>query len=145
MGREKVVARTTPAGTPTRTRDATLNDSDKTFTVGANRRQRMVSIFVDITTTVTAGNRIITIAFGDGTNEILRQANLTAVVASSTNAYIRFAVGNPYAASATNAYVPLPADFWLSAGYTIRVYDANGVDAAADDMTVVLYYEELDV
>jgi hypothetical protein len=156
MGREKVVARTYPAGNLVWVRDATLNDSDKSFTVPANKRWNVRYIHGEITCTATVGNRSLAIIINDGTNNVLAAPKTANITASQTGVINAYSDGGIFATTA--GYVPLLSAatpnvgtaasigaMILPAGYVIRVYDFAAVDAAADDMTVVLQYEELDV
>jgi len=58
-----------------------------------------------------------------------------------TNVKYRLAAGGFTAVQITG---PFP-DVILTAGMAIRVWDLTAVDAAADDMVVVLHYIEYDV
>lgn len=143
---------TQPGGTPRYTYDAAANDSDKTFTVPAGKRWDLKLIHVWILTTVAVGNRILRVDVGDGTNAIWCSFT-TPNVAASQLGIISLSDGLPRD-SVSNLYQPgtgtganatvvssLPA-FSLPAGYTIRVWDIAAIAAAADDMTVVLHYDE---
>lgn len=158
MGDGKVLARTMPAGTPTWVRDATLNDSDKSFTVGANRRWILKSVYAEIATTAAVGNRTLGIVITNGTNTLLagtRSGNIAASVngnifandsttlGTGTQAFLLLSA-SAASVSMYNAMLPT-GGLSLPAGYVVRVYDTAAVDAAADDMTVILHYEELDV
>lgn len=156
MGSGKILARTMPAGTMKVSRDATTNDSDKTLTVGARKLIRPLAIVAQITATATVGNRQLAVAITDGTNQVWTTSYTSAIIANATgqfritfdtmavlnnNQSLMFGTLN-YANQQTNESAP---DMYLPAGYVIRVWDVNTVDAAADDMVFVVFYEELDV
>lgn len=126
-------------GTPTWTRDAAANDSDKTIlTVPAGKIAEIRSLSVALTSTATVGNRNILIEIGDGTNVVGRYT-VNVNQAASLTYYYDFTPGMTRFATAPYLQNNIPASILL-AGYTVRVYDSAAVDAAADDMTVVLHY-----
>jgi hypothetical protein len=155
MGEGKMVARTIPAGTPIWTRDATLNDSDKSFTVPSKKRWNLISVTAQITATATVGNRALVVLINDGTNNIHASAKTGSVSAGNTGV-VGIWAGNVSSTTAGDMplydgvsstvakLAPIP-NMVLPAGYIVRVYDTAAVDAAADDLTVVLHYEEIDV
>ena len=155
MGEGKIVARTYPAGNPIWIRDATANDSDKSFTVPANKRWRNISIRAQVVCTATVGTRLLLTSITDGTN-VLSTSQRVDGAASQTIASMTTSMG-PYHSTSTPKQVlgsgsqvnATATDFFppidLLAGYVIRVYDSAAIDAAADDLTVILSYEELDV
>jgi hypothetical protein len=154
MGEGKIVARTQPAGTPTWVRDATLNDSDKSFTVPANKRWYLKAIHMEVAATATVGNRLMTVTFSNGTNNIWSSlfvgptAAQTGVMKLFPNAQDSSTVGVVSTLTPNNpntAYKSAIPEMVLPAGSIIRAYDTAAIDAAADDMIVILHYEELDV
>lgn len=139
-------------GVPTWVRDATSNDSDKTFTVPANKVWMPLYIHGEIVNTATVGNRTLLIVFGDGANVLFtspKSANIAASQVGSITMAQQLAYGTTVNAapllsgSSPNiaVYGPLTPTY-LAAGSTIRVLDSAAVDAAADDMTVILHYLE---
>ena len=146
--------RTAPGGTPKVTYDATANDSDKTFTVPAGKTWEVISIRVQLTCTATVGTRLLTILITDGTNVIARTARIQLTASQIGNQVWSCLMGN-YSASvptrtlddsaANNAQNSdsCPIQF-LNAGYTIRALDSAAIDAAADDMIVIIHYIEYD-
>jgi len=150
-----MVARTYSAGTPVWYRNATTNDSDLTVTVPANKRWIIRLISADLVATATVGNRILMAEIGNGTALVYKFDN-TGSIAATNSGKICYAQDLPNAANSRRLLTtsadssvgrddPMPSELSLPAGYTIRVYDETAVDAAADDMIVVLYYEELDI
>ena len=159
MGEGKIVARTYPAGMPIWERDATINDSDKSFTVPSRKRRRLLLVDAQILTSATVGNRYLVMTITDGTNIIYTSIRGAAIAASSSGAisigqcytaylgttYVKARMDSLAATVATQVFDMLPSNMTLLPGYVIRVFDAAAIDVAADDMTVVLHYEELDV
>lgn len=146
-----------PGGTPKWVYDATTNDSDKSFTVPTGKRWDMREVHAELTATATVGNRQLAVIITDGTNTIMtaiKTSNVAATQTGVTNLYF----GNGPSNNTTNTNNPLlstgtptvgygmtVSNTMLLAGYVIRAYDFNAVDAAADDLTVVLHYIEYDV
>ena len=159
MGEGKVVARTLPAGTPTWVRDATLNDSDKSFTVPANKRWILKYIAATIECSATVGNRVLEARITNGA-DIVAIGPRSGVITAGQDASYQYSTGGLASSTATDmaslfdgqgvnvtkitAAIPLDG-YALPGGYVVRVLDVGAIDVAADDMVVVLYYEELDV
>ena len=125
--------------------DATLNDSDKTLTVPANAQWRLASVYAQLITTATAGNRQVDILCTDASdNEIAKFVAGAVQAASLTRTYV-FAPLHPQETAFTNTLMlrALAGDLVLPAGYKVRVFDSAAIDAAADDMTVRLLVEEM--
>lgn len=124
--------------------DVTLNDSDKTFTVTAGEEWEILSIWVEFTSTATAGARQIVVELQDASSDVIAQLRAEATVAQSQTRYILWAQGAPHdTAFISTDYMShaLPKIF-LPAGYKIRVYDSAAIDAAADDMIVHMMVRE---
>ena len=127
--------------------DATLNNSNKVFTVPANKRWQITSVRAILTSTATAGNRQIQVSCSDGGTFSL-VVNAGVVQAASLTRDYTFAAGLADLTAFRNTQfltnpLPVPEAMVFNAGSTVRVLDAAVVDAAADDMTVLVYgYEE---
>ena len=123
-------------GNLTRVTDLSGNDSDKTLTVPANELWKLDFVFAAFTTTATQGDRQILLRVSDGTYTFAYAAPAAPQPASSTELYH---FGVPYGSASEDLagyhFVPLPVDV-LPAGYELRIYDVNAVDAAADDLTI---------
>jgi len=141
------------AGVPTWVRDATANDSDKTFTVPAGKMWDVQSILGEITATATVGNRLLQIVINCGLG-IISVGQTTSIGASQRGGYLiaptfsNLSVVFPDlnvagAANTVGRSTFMPRTI-LPAGGSIRVWDAAAIDAAADDLTVVLHYIEYD-
>lgn len=117
----------------------TTNDSDITFTVPASTEWQIMSIWIELAATATAGNRQVVVELQDSSSDVIGQFRAGAVQAESTTYYYMFA---PAVADLDEArdsdYLscPLSPMIVLPAGYKVRVYDNNAVDAAADDMVI---------
>lgn len=124
--------------------DATLNDSDKTYTVPAGKSWRVQSVYAQLISTATAGNRQLDVDIGDGTNLVAKFKAGAVQAASLTREYL-FAPQHPQETSFTGTLMlrALAGDLILPAGYTVRVYDSAAIAAAADDLTVRILVEEM--
>ena len=125
--------------------DAALNDSDKTLTVTAGKSWLIRSIFVQLISTATAGNRQVDVLLTDASDNILFKYQAAAVQAANLTRQYMFAPSHPQETGFTGAVMlrAIADNIVLPAGYKIRVYDSAAIDAAADDMTVRLLVEEL--
>jgi hypothetical protein len=119
--------------------DETTNDSDKTFTVPASTEWEVLSIWIELTTTATVGNRQLEIQLQDSEGDVIGAFQVGIVQPASQIYNYLIAIAMPDLATLydTNYLItPLPAGTFLSAGEKVRIWDNNAVDAAADDMNV---------
>lgn len=125
--------------TPSLQADETADDSDKTFTVPADTEWQLLSIWVEYTSTATAGTRQLVVEIQDSSNDVIGQIRAGATQAASLTYYYQFAAGMADLTAVRDTdylMCPLPPTWILPAGYKVRVYDNNAIDAAADDMIV---------
>jgi hypothetical protein len=117
--------------------DETTNDSDKTFTVPASTEWEVLSIWIELTTTATVGNRQVVVEMQDSTGDVIGSFLAGIVQTASLAKNYMFAPGLELMAAFVGTYLsfPLPPMF-LPAGFKVRVYDSAAIDAAADDMVV---------
>ena len=117
--------------------EETANDSDKIFTVPASTEWEILSIWIELATTATVGNRQITVERQDSDGDVTGKFLAGAVQAASLAKEYMFAPGLQLMTDFVGAYLsfPLPPLF-LSAGENIRVYDSAAIAAAADDMVI---------
>jgi len=147
--------KTVPGGVPTWIRDATANDSDRSFTVPVGKMWEMRSAIAQLSNTATVGNRALTLLVTDGTDNLtvpLQCGNSTAsqsamnrlffgtFVATSTTVTLNLAGTAAVNVALTNGVGPM----MLNEGSVIRAYDLNAIDPAADDLIVILHYIEYD-
>lgn len=118
-------------------RDALADDSDKSFTVPAGQKWEIIGIYVLYVSTATVGNRVLAVAITDGTNQMTYGQAATVQPASQTYTY-QIAPNFAFSGAGTQTFPIMP--LVMQPGWVIRVYDAAAVDAAADDMTVVVHY-----
>ena len=126
---------------PTLRANEAANDSDKTFVVAANNWEQVLWIWVELTTTATAGDRQIVVQLQDAANDVIGEWRAGAVQAASLTRNYIFAPANADLTAFRDTdwiMTPFPPTIILPAGFQVRVYDNNAVDAAADDMVVQL-------
>lgn len=124
--------------TPTVQADTTADDSDKTITVPTGEIWQVQTIYVDYTSTSTAGNRQLVVQFRDDSDNIVGEARAGATQAASLQYFYTFSLTGADMTAVRDTdqlSVGLPL-MTLQSGYDIRIFDNNAVAAAADDMTV---------
>ncbi|TNE61199.1 MAG: hypothetical protein EP341_00850 [Sphingomonadales bacterium] len=128
-------------------RDATANDSDKSWVVPGNELWKITHACVNLTTTATVGNRIMTLRVDDPDGNQIKNLVAGAVQAASADVFYCMIQGIYRETSVINGaiQVPLPADFYVIPNSTIRFYDSAAIDAAADDMIVNFQVEIINV
>lgn len=146
--------RTIPGGTKKTYFLISTDDSDVTLTVPTGKAWDVESIYGEITATATVGNRQFNIAITNGTDTVFFSKYITATTASQYGASLAVKGASytdqwPYKnligtnINGTKQTVPLHVT-WLAAGWTIHIWDAGAIDAAADDMKIVVSYTEYD-
>lgn len=141
-------------GTPVWIRDASLNDSDKSYTVPAGKIWKLIMLEGQLATSATVGNRYLAISISNGTNEVFKANHTAAIAASqygmnmvSTNAQRDTTAKKRLDDATTDQNVTVQSilpEMSIPAGYIIRIWDVAAIDAAADDLTVNLHYIEYD-
>lgn len=141
-----------PGGNPTIAHDYILNDSDKSYTVPADEIWELYAVSLELVATATAGNRSLRVTITDGSNMLWTSypsANIAANTAGqllvntngSREATARVYMVTPTATVASSVCDgQLPRGLRLLPGSVIRAYDSAAIDAAADDLRVVLFY-----
>lgn len=143
-------------GTPKWLRDATANDSDKSFTVPAGKAWKLNSIEAALVCTATVGTRLCGGEIFDASGNAIARSSYVAPTASQSG-ILRWVAGGVsnttgwrtlIGANGTDANAAvrdtLPDTVILTAGFVVRVRDYAAIDAAADDLTVVMHYVEYD-
>jgi hypothetical protein len=118
----------------------TANDSDKTFTIPSTEEWQILTVWVELTTTATIGNRQLEIQIQDAAADVIYSARPNVVQAASLTRNYAFAPSvEPMSAFIDTDFIstPIPPIF-LAPGWIIRVFDNNAVDAGADDMIIQL-------
>jgi hypothetical protein len=123
--------------------DETANDSDKTITVTAGQVWQILSIRVELVTTANGLARQIEVQVRDTADDVIFNVTPGLTQAASLTYWYNFApsLADLSAIRDTNfVMTPFPPTMILPAGYDLRIYDNNAVDAAADDMEIQLLY-----
>lgn len=135
--------------------DKTADDSDKSFIVPANKIWVLNSIWAEIATTATVGNRVLIMQISNGTDPLWASRATVSITASKRGiARVSFNSGfsslttpRRILAGTTDCDVAVETgepEMRLTAGAIIRVWDIAAIDPAADDLTVVIHYVEYD-
>jgi len=131
------------------TSDTALNDSDKSWTTPADTERHIFSIWVELTTTATVGDRQLVVEVQVAGPDVTAQwARAGVVQAASLTRYYEFAPGlADLLAFRDTDYLstPIPVTAILKPADVLRVYDANAIDAAADDMICHIQYADRDI
>ena len=125
--------------------DETANDSDKTFTVPASTEWQVLWIWVELATTATVGARQLVVQLQDSASDVIGEVRVGATQAASLTYYYQIGPGiADHTALRDTDYLMTPhmPTIVLPAGYIVRVYDNNAVDAAADDMVIQMMVAE---
>lgn len=133
-----------PAWVPGIDIDVAADDSDKAVAVTALKEWILDSVWIELTTTSTANVRQIVVEIQDGSANVIARFVAGATQDVSITRNYLFAPGIATSAAfidTDHLTTPIP-ELHLPAGYVIRVYDNNAVDAAADDMEVTIRYRE---
>lgn len=133
------------AGVPSIYRDAAANNSSKIVTVPANKVWMLSGVYAELASTATVGNRQMTMELNDGTNVIGAAPAGAVQAASLTRQYEWYPGAVSLTAFAGTHLTTGTFCGILRPGYQVKVYDSAAVDAAADDLTIVLRYVEYDL
>jgi len=105
-------------------------------------------IFASLVATATVGNRTLRYYISTAGGDLLWRCPNTGNIAASQSGYLRCSVADSYLTTpalggTVNETDALP-ELLLTEGQVIRIWDGAAVDAAADDLTVILHYIEFD-
>lgn len=138
-----MAVRSIDGGSPTWVRDATLDDSDKSFTVPVGKVWKLFGASAYLVASATVGNRNLELrisnAAGDELSRTMTGPNITAGQTGRANFF-----GGMYSTASGISMLPGIFPATLGAGMTVRILDQSAVDAAADDMAATLFYTETD-
>ena len=125
--------------------EETANDSDKTFTVPANKLWVVQGIWILYASSADVGNRYVRILLTDSADKTYWLSAAAQAHAASLSRNYHATPGQGVRGTSGAEVMPLPNPCVLPAGWKIRVYDSAAIAAAADDMTVALFYAEIDM
>lgn len=128
-------------------RDATADLSNKQWLVPEGEMWRVLSACVSLATTATVGNRLMCLQVLNEAGAQIKRLVPGAVQAASTTVYYCYLQGIYRETSVINSTieVPLPVEFYVLPGCTVRFCDLNAIAVGADDMVVAFQYEAIPV
>lgn len=118
--------------------DATANDSNKSWVVPGGEMWKFNWLRALMVTSATVGNRQMVLRVLDASANLVFGISAGAVQGAGVTRTYNFCqnVSHEAAFVAAEIQVPVAAEMWLPAGFTLQVLDSTAVDAAADDMTI---------
>jgi len=117
--------------------DTALNDSDKTLTVPAGVSWEVKTLFCELITTATVGNRRIRLELTDDSGNVAGQWLASAdQTASLTETYNFVPTGDSSTEPVTGVHIIGISPIHAPSGYGLRIYDEPAIAAAADDLTI---------
>lgn len=126
--------------------DTTLNDSDKSFVVPAATERQILWILVAYAASGTVGNRQLAIEVqitGPAVSAHLARAAIVQLAGTTYNYLFAPGVADmPSLRDSDFLTTPIPPTTVLKAGDTLRIWDNNAIDAAADDMTIRIQHAD---
>lgn len=111
------------------------------ITPPGDRAYRLISGYFEFTTSATAGNRHVVVAFQDGAGNYLGRYRANAAQATSTT--VDYTTGIIAPPGGTTTAIPIP-DLIVTPGFTISL-DADGIDAADQVVFANLLFEEFPI
>lgn len=105
-----------------------IGGADKTITVPPGYLWQVLWIWIELATTVVAGNRQLQIDFRDGADDIIGQIRPNAIQTAllTRNYMIGSALANQTAFYDTDyIQTPMPPTIFLPEGFDIRIHDNN--------------------
>jgi hypothetical protein len=122
------------------TTDAALDDSDKSFTATGNWLINGVS--VKYISTASVGNRVVTLILKNAAGTEVARWIAGGTQAASLTYYYNFTPCGALNTTVANLQfqIPIPWNMCIPNGYILQVIDTAAIAAAADDMTVTLFY-----
>lgn len=124
---------------------ATTVNQQQLITVPAGKIWQVLSIYVELTTTGTAGNRLVEIILQDNLGNTVGMIRTGVTQAASLTYRYMFAPGlADLTAVRDTTYVmtPIPPTWIIPAAFSILIRDNNGIATAADDFVVRVMYAE---
>lgn len=118
--------------------DAALNNSNKQFVVPGGEMWKLNWAKQILVTSGTVGNRQAELLVKDASGNNVFSIKAGAVQGASVTRTYHYSkhVSHESAFVAAEMQVPIPADLYLPAGFTLQIWDSSAIAAATDDMTV---------
>jgi hypothetical protein len=127
------------------TSNVIADNSNKTFTVPANREWQILRVFVKYSSTATVGNRQVGYRMETAGGVTIARYLASVVQAASLVRYYQFAPGCADLLGFRDTdmlNINIGVGELMSATQVLRVWDNKAIAAAADDMDVHLLYAE---
>lgn len=123
--------------------DATPNINDKSIIVPDNELWHINFVQAIFTTSSTVGNRSLALQVINSDSNIILTISASVIQAASLTRLYTGLQGQFREAAFVNDEIhqPIPNDFYLIPGSTIRFYDTANIDGAADDLTISGQYK----
>lgn len=121
--------------------DVTANSSNKLFAVPVGYIYQVMWVYVQFTSTATAGARLLTVAANNnaGTQIFEDRCGVTQAASLTYNYSFGPSLADLTAVRDTTfVMTPLHPTFLLLPLWQIRIWDQNAVDAGADDMSAYI-------
>jgi hypothetical protein len=125
--------------------DKAVNDSDKSFTVPADREWQILRVYVKFISDATVGNRQVAISVISAAADVIGRYIASVVQAASLTRYYQFAPGSADLLGFRDTdmlNINMGVGEILDAGQILRVWDNKAIAAATDDMEVYIEYAE---
>ena len=141
---------TPPAGEATLTliQEEVDNDSNKTITVPANTKYKILSLYVEVETDSTSGDRNIEVRYRDTDDEVILDIRMVPAIPAGTFRRLNFyptAIGTTSAFVGGSGYMPTPSDLILGPGFDLNILDTGSVSVSGDKMLIEMLVLEWQV
>lgn len=123
--------------------DSTPNINDKSIVVPNNELWHINFVQAIFVTSATVGNRLLALEVTNADGNLILTIKASITQAASLTRIYTGLQGQFRETSVINDEIhqPIPADFYLTPGSTIRFYDTADIDGAADDLTITGQYK----
>jgi hypothetical protein len=115
--------------------DEVLNSSDKSFLVPAGRRYKLYYGQITLTTTSTVGDRQMVLEILDDAAKLVFRS-LASDDQAEDDTFNYHISPNTNGEAEDQEIIQIPPELILLPGWTLRFYDIEAIDVAADDMIV---------
>lgn len=123
-------------------KEEAADDSDKVLDFDTDINEGVAfeveAVRVEYVATATAGERRLNLQVRDGAADILQVLEFADTAAANATTNYQAAPGLTPASGTDVSYETLPDNFTLRPGQDLRLFDAAAVDAAADDVTLII-------
>lgn len=127
--------------------NATLNSSNKVFTVPTGEVWKLNFAHITFISDATVGNRQMTMEISDSSANLMISVAAGATQAASLTREYHYLQGTfrETAFVASELQTPFGGDIYMNPGWTIRFRDSAAIAAATDDMTVAMQVQKFNI